>query len=247
LERGDALALADGDDLTLEPVWEAVGLSLDGNTLEVTLHAGERATLANELPAGIRYSVTELVPTGWSEVGTDGVVGSVTSGGAHRASATNAYGMARATIRGTKHVEGSGSVAGHAFDLYEVGAGGALTRCGEATSGADGTFAFGALSYADTGTHRYVVLERVGTGGAGGNTVVWDVHAEHVTVEVTRDATGALGASVVTDDDGVVFTNAGRRSALAVTKTVETPEGAGGAGASRDFPVTVDVSGGVLW
>jgi hypothetical protein len=50
---------------------------------------------------------------------------------------------------------------------------------------------------------------------------------------------------VTTDDDGIAFTNARRRSALAVTKTVEGVSS--DASTSARFPVTVDVAGEVSW
>ena len=70
---------------------------------------------------------------------------------------------------------------------------------------ADGRVVFDLITYSDTGTFTYTVKEEIPSDTNG---LVYDAHAETVTVTVTADAdTRELSAEVTYDTNGAVFTN----------------------------------------
>ncbi len=111
----------------------------------------------------------------------------------------NSYNTENTEVRfsGTKQLLGRNLAAGE-FKVILEGSGVSQT----VKVNADGSFAFDAISYDKTGTHKYTVKEVKGN-VAG---VTYDETVYEITVEVTDDGNGKL-VTKVTGADSITFTN----------------------------------------
>lgn len=197
--------------------------STGDRTIRVRVKAGETVRVP-DIPAGTVYTVREVnVPDGWREVSLAGGSGVVNSNSTAYVSAKNAYSssgkfdiVAHKSLVGAELVEGdfsfelvdgSGNVVGTAVN------GGADTAENiiDALSGdalPNPNFGTGAINFRDIqvsspGTYTYTIREVAGTN----NDIVYDSHAETVTVVATDAGNGTLACTVNYDADGANFVN----------------------------------------
>ncbi len=127
---------------------------------------------------------------------------------------TNTYTAASTTASfdGEKTLDGRDLKAGEfSFELYQTGEHFAITGTPLQTkqNGADGSFAFDAITYTSAGTYYYAVVEKTGTLGG----VTYDDAIYRITVSVTDNGTGNLVATTALADkngasvDAIRFAN----------------------------------------
>lgn len=221
--------------LVLTATWEPIEhtLTLGNGTVEVSLAANEFALFDGCLPAGTSYQVYEESPSGWVLVSQSDTSGNIRPMETAVASFTNEYdeGKTSASIVGTKTLDGRMAEEGaFRFELREDG-----TLIESVMNGAEGNIMFSPITYGegDVGTHTYTIEEVSGAD----STIIYDTHAETVTVEVARSGLN-LSAVVTYDADGASFSNSTLPGSLSITK-----ETTGGGDPNQEFEFEVRLRG----
>ncbi|MBP3305021.1 MAG: VWA domain-containing protein, partial [Oscillospiraceae bacterium] len=169
------------------------GYTTDANgVLTLTIRDKGSVTVGN-IPVGVTYTVAETdLPSGYTwENGTDaGLKGTIRSAG-NTAALRNRYQAApvtAASLTGTKTLTGREMAEGE-FSFVLKDAGGNVIET--VKNGADGKFAFTAITYAEAGTYTYTVSEVKGNLGG----VAYDKTVYTVVVTVTDGGNGKLAAA----------------------------------------------------
>lgn len=175
---------------------------VDGHaTVEVT---SEHPVVIEGLPAGATYHVSEQEQFGWEQVGATGTDGTIARNRVAEASFANRYFPEGSfELRGTKRALGF-ELADDMFEFELYDEDGNLFSSARCAS--DGSIVFGDLpieaEWAQT-TRRFRIVEVAGSDPD----IIYDDHIEEVEVSFTDDGAGHLAGSVVTDADGITFTN----------------------------------------
>lgn len=213
-----------GDILILSAVWQDENAieSVGDNVFEFALRGGQTMSFA-DLPAGTSYSLYEETATGWNLVSSTNANGYVKSNEESRAVFVNEYDPShtQAILQCRKQIEGYDiSLAGYAFDLYEVAANGTESYLQTAYSTSSGSISFAPIEYAVSGTHRYRIKENTDKSPQFDDmSMIYDMHSVDAIVEVSAISEGCLSALISYEGD-TTFTNTVPPTTLTVSPKV---------------------------
>ncbi len=249
LRNSKGQPVSDGTEISWQ-VLDSEGAPVDDGTgaaktavsengiIYVSCRAGE-SILITSLDSGLRYELTEVdVPAGWTQADATIRSGQIQAGGTRTEEFQNTY-NAEGEVYLTAHklLRDQTAAAGQfSFALCDESgevlqtvtndevdtAAEIMDADGEMTANPwSGTapVRFDAISYtiADAGrTYTYTIKEIAGDD----ENIVYDGHVETVTVKVEDKGSGELSTTVSYDEDGALFTNEMRPTALKISKRV---------------------------
>lgn len=176
----------------------------------VKLRGGETITMDN-LPAGLKYQITEEQLDDWVLSSKEGDVGKIEPNKKSVATFVNRYSpkSVSITLTGKKLLDGKPE-GEFIFELVENG------QVIDKASSVGGVFSFKPIVYKIGGPHKYTIREVAGSNSS----INYDKHEENVDVRVLWQADGKLKADIIYDQDGVVFKNTKKKGSLEVEKKV---------------------------
>ena len=217
------------------PIYRAVNTNIvfGDSEIEFTLLGGEKAEFLS-MPGNLSYQVYEETPAGWVLVGQQNSNGKIVSESSANVVFTNQYDPDNPTVQFTalkRIVNSSGIYSYPSANLYqfelslvsspdnaivEFPFGTCLPETVSNKSG--GIIDFSSIVLKTNGQYVFEITEVV---HPDDEFMTWDTHAETITVDVSTD--GAVRkAVVITDDDGLVFTNElNDRGSLIIEKVIE--------------------------
>lgn len=169
------------------------GYTTDANgVLTLTIRDKGTVTVGN-IPVGVTYTVEETdLPNGYTwENSTDAAMNGTVGAADNIAALRNRYQAApvtAASLTGTKTLSGRDMAEGEFSFVLKDAQGNVIETV---KNGADGSFAFTAIPYAETGTYTYTVSEVKGDLSG----VTYDGTVYTVAVTVTDDGEGKLAAA----------------------------------------------------
>lgn len=242
-EKLPSTSFVENTTLTLYAQWKNENeVSMSGDNVLEFMQRGGQVTTLSDLPAGTSYSVYEETQNGWNLIASSVTNGTIMPDATARASFTNKYApeSAQVIFRATMDISGYQlDRSGYAFDLFEVASNGTTSYLQTAYSLSSGAIEFAPIEYSTTGTRNYRIVENPAKSPQHDSlNMVYDDHAETLSVVVTNANASVMEAEVTYNSGEAKFTNTVPPTELNILSYVHGTEDA-----TKGFDYVVEILG----